>query len=270
MLDRSRQIELLSKRLPLQVIERGAGRPFLILHGGAGPNSVLKLAQAIGDRNGRAIVPTHPGFDGQVRPNWFCRITDLASAYVELLEQMDVEDVVVVGNSIGGWIAMEMGLKNSSRISSLVLLNAVGIDTGSKNLTIGNPMTVPPPERPAFVFHDPQKFALVPPTPEAAAMMAENQKTTMTYAGEPYMHDPGLRARLSELRIPALVAWGASDRIVTQEYGRFLAGSIKGSRFEIIQDAGHLPQIEKAAEVIALMQKWSTDTCPASRAVSGR
>ncbi|WP_437625690.1 alpha/beta fold hydrolase [Sorangium sp. So ce1151] len=63
--------------------------------------------------------------------------------YLALLDMLDVSDVVLVGNSFGGWLAAEMALRRSRRVASVALLNAVGIDTGSPARTIVDPMTVP-------------------------------------------------------------------------------------------------------------------------------
>ena len=133
---------LFSESLPLSVADLGTGKVFLILHGGAGPASVTGLAEALA-RQGRTIVPSHPGFAGQSRPSWFRRVDDLVLAYLALLERLDISEVVVIGNSVGGWIAAEMALRRSPRIAGIVLLNAVGIDAGP-GARIGNPMEVPP------------------------------------------------------------------------------------------------------------------------------
>jgi pimeloyl-ACP methyl ester carboxylesterase len=241
---------LFSESLHLSVADRGTGKVFLVLHGGAGPASVTGLAEALA-RQARTIVPIHPGFAGQPRPSWFRRVDDLVLAYLALLEQLDVTEVVVVGNSVGGWIAAEMALRGSPRIAGIVLLNAVGIDAGP-GTRIGNPMDLPPEKRAALAFNDPTRFAF-PQTPEAVAMMSANQNALLAYAGEPYMHDPGLKARLAEINIPALVVWGASDGIVDLEYGRRYAESIPASRFEAIAEAGHFPHIEKLDDVLEVI-----------------
>ncbi len=241
---------LFSESLHLSVADRGTGKVFLVLHGGAGPASVTGLAEALA-RQGRTIVPIHPGFAGQPRPAWFRRVDDLVLAYLALLEQLDANEVVVVGNSVGGWIAAEMALRHSPRISGIVLLNAVGIDAGP-GTKIGNPMELPPEKRAALAFNDPSRFAF-PQTPESVVMMSANQNALLAYAGEPYMHDPGLKARLAEINIPALVVWGANDGIVDLEYGRRYAESIPSSRFEVIAEAGHFPQIEKLDYVLGVI-----------------
>ena len=110
------QLSLLAGTVPVPVTisDQGQGRPFLLLHGGAGAGSMSGLAQAL-SKSGRAIVPTHPGFDGEPRPQGFASINDLALAYLALIERLDLTDVVLVGSSAGGWIAAEMALRHSPR-----------------------------------------------------------------------------------------------------------------------------------------------------------
>jgi pimeloyl-ACP methyl ester carboxylesterase len=250
-----RQVRLFSETLRLSITEQGEGRPFLLLHGGAGPGAMMGLAGALA-KNARVVVTTYPGFDGEPRPDRFARIEDLVLAHLALIERLDLKNVVVAGNSVGGWIAAEMALRKSPRIAGIVLINAVGIDTGSPERAIVDPMKVPVPELLKMSFHDPAKFAVAPASPEAAAIRAQNQRTLRVYSGEG-LHDPGLRARLAEVSTPSLVVWGESDRIVDVDYGRLLAKSIPGSRFELVREAGHMPQIERLEETSRLVADFA-------------
>src|SRR6185312_13309754 len=96
--------------LTIRVDEGGAGHPILILHGGGGLQTVAGIAAGL-DR-AHVLVPTHPGFEGEPRPEWFDGIDDLAFAYLELLERFNLRDVLVIGSSVGGWIASEMALRD--------------------------------------------------------------------------------------------------------------------------------------------------------------
>jgi pimeloyl-ACP methyl ester carboxylesterase len=112
----------------LTVDEIGTGRPFLLLHGGAGPASFLPFASYLAEhRPGRALVPTSLGFNGTPRPDDIADVRALAGLYVDLLDELDLADVTVVGNSIGGWVAAEIALLASPRISNVVIMNGVGI-----------------------------------------------------------------------------------------------------------------------------------------------
>jgi pimeloyl-ACP methyl ester carboxylesterase len=59
------------------------------------------------------------------------------------------------------------------------------------------------------------------------------------------MYNPRLAHWLGRIDVPSLVLWGASDGIVTPEYGRAYAGLIPGARFALIEQAGHHPEIEQ-------------------------
>jgi pimeloyl-ACP methyl ester carboxylesterase len=246
---------LLAETLELSYSDDGNGRPYLLLHGGAGPQSIYGLATAL-QTGGRTIAPIHPGFAGTPRPEWFTRINDLATAYLALLERLDAQDVVIIGNSVGGWIAAEMALRHSPRIAGIVLLNACGIDTGSPTTHIVDPMKLAPAERAALAFHDPVRYAIAPTTPEALAAMAANQNTLRIYAGEPFMHDPSLHARLSRMPVSSWVIWGESDRIVDVAYGQRFAAAMPHSTFEIVPQAGHFPHIEQLDKVVALIESF--------------
>ncbi|MBV8465658.1 MAG: alpha/beta hydrolase [Burkholderiales bacterium] len=249
------KLALFADTLTLSYEKFGEGRPYLVLHGGAGPQSINGLAAALGS-GGHVIVPIHPGFNGTPRPEWCKRISDLASVYLALLEALDVHDVVVVGNSVGGWIAAEMALRHASRIAGIVLLNAAGIDTGSPTSQIADPMQMAPAERAAAAFYDPARYGIMPTTPDAVAAMIANQQTLRVYAGDPFMHDPSLHGRLSALRVPTLVLWGESDRIVDLAYGQRFAAAIPGASFVGVPEAGHFPQIEQLDIVLAAIREW--------------
>ena len=242
--------------MPLAFTDQGAGRTFLLLHGGAGPASLFGLAAAL-SKNARVIVPTHPGFNGEPRPERFMRVDDLVLAYLAFIEKLNLNDVILIGNSVGGWICAEIALRQSPRLAGMVLLDAVGIDTGSAEKEIVDPMKLPLPEMLRLSFHNPQKFAVPPSSPEAAAVMANNQRTLRVYAGEPFMHEPTLRSRLPQMKIPTMVIWGESDRIVDVGYGRLYANSIPDARFEVVSEAAHFPHIERLDQVVQLVNDFT-------------
>ena len=238
----------------LRYTDQGEGQSWLLLHGGAGPASMNALLTPL-SAGGRVIVPSHPGFNGTPRPADLDSVSKLARVYVELIEKLGLGRAIVVGNSLGGWIAAEMALLAPEHLKAVIFLNAVGIDP-EPGKVITSPLSVPPEQRAGLSFHDPKRFSLVPASPEALAQLAENQKTLGVYSGPTFSYDPGLRARLSGFRVPALVIWGTSDRIVDAGYGRRLAASLPGSRFEPVAEAGHFPHIEQTETVLKLINAF--------------
>jgi pimeloyl-ACP methyl ester carboxylesterase len=235
----------------LTIDEVGTGHPFLLLHGGAGPASFVPFASHLaGHRPARALVPTHPGFNGTLRPADVADVRALADLYVALLDQLDLRDVTVVGNSIGGWVAAEIALLASPRVSSVVIMNAVGIAVPDH--PVADFFALSLDELTDLSYHDPSRFRLDPATitEPQKAIMGANRQAIAVYAGQ-NMTDPTLAGRLANVTVPTLVLWGQSDGIVDPDYGQAYAAAISGARHQPLQQAGHLPQIETPAPALA-------------------
>jgi pimeloyl-ACP methyl ester carboxylesterase len=249
--------------VPVTVSSHGEGQPILLLHGGGGPLTVagfaVQLAQAAPVR---VLVPTHPGFGGTPRPDALADVRGLAALYVALLDALALDDVTVVGNSIGGWIAAEMALRGSERIGSAVLVDAVGIEVA------GHPIvdffSLPLSEIADYSYHEPGRFRIDPAAlpPEAQAALAGNRAALTAYAGAA-MSDPSLDARLAAVAAPTLVVWGESDRIADPDYGRAYAAAIPGARFQLLRATGHMPQLETPDALIAAIRGFTEETAGA-------
>jgi pimeloyl-ACP methyl ester carboxylesterase len=74
------------------------------------------------------------------------------------------------------------------------------------------------------------------------------------------MYNPKLPRWLSRIAVPTQVLWGASDRVVTPEYGRAYAGLIPGATFTLIEQAGHHPEIEQPAAFAAQVAAFISTT----------
>ena len=246
--------------VPVTVTQRGEGHPYLLLHGGAGPQSVDGLADLLAtEEPARVIVPTHPGFGGTARPEGLDSMRSLARVYAGLLDELGLTGVTGVGTSIGGWIAAEIALLGSPRVSGVVLVDAAGL-------------VVPDYPAPDFFsltmdqvaelsYYRPDAFRLdVDHMPDAVkAMMAGNRAALALYGG-PAMADPGLLDRLPDITVPVLVIWGEADRMIPVEHGQAYAKAIPGARFHVIKAAGHLPQLETPDQLLAAVQDFAATT----------
>ena len=234
------------------VDEHGEGQPFLLLHGGGGPDTTARFGERLASSGHlRVLNPIHPGFGGTPRPETLHTVGGLAAVYAALLDQLGLDGVTVAGNSIGGWIAAEMAILNSPRISRVILIDAVGIEVPEHPpadfFSLRMDQVFP------LSFHNPAPFAIDPATlpPAAQQMGAANRAALITYSGGTTMDgDPTLRGRLAAVETPTLVLWGDSDRIVTPEYGRAWADAIPKARFDVLKDTGHMPQVETPDQVL--------------------
>src|SRR6185437_886879 len=219
------------------VQDRDRTQTFLLLHGGGGVMTMAGFADLLAERtHSRVLLPTHPGFGGTPKPDGLTSVTRLARTYVTMLEQFDLTNVTVIGNSFGGWLAAEIALQQSPRVSGAVIIDGIGIEVE------GHPVTdisgLSPAEIQSLSFHDPGKAPAPPstggggPSPDVRALIG--------YTG-PAMSDPALAGRLGSLDIPVHVLWGESDGIVDPGYGKAYAGAIPLSAFTLLPRTGHLP-----------------------------
>ncbi|MGW4210349.1 alpha/beta fold hydrolase [Lentzea sp. NPDC004789] len=222
----------------------GSGRPMLLLHGGAGPQSVLGFAERLatgGDT--QVLVPVHPGFEGTPRPDGLTTIGGLARVYTALLDELGLTDVTVVGNSIGGWIAAEIALLASPRVARVVLVDAVGLDLPQAPIADFFSLTMDQVADLSYADPDAFRIDVASLPPQRQAMMAANRETLRLYGGTT-MADPTLLGRLPSATTPALVVWGKADGIVPPEHGVAYADALPDASFVLIDNAGHLPQLE--------------------------
>jgi pimeloyl-ACP methyl ester carboxylesterase len=249
----TRTIEL-PRGLSLTIDEYGEnteGTAVLMLHGGAGPRTMAGISAAMSEHV-YVISPTHPGFDGTPRPDWADSVADLATAYLDLLDVLDLTTVMVIGNSVGGWIASEMALRdNHKRLGAVVLVNAVGIHAIKEENQVVDIRKINPADIGKLSFAnealrpDFSKF-----TDEQRAAAAANQRTLAVYGGEHFTYDPKLRGRLHRVDLPVLVIWGEADGVAPLGYGRGYARLFPNGHFTPIPEAGHLPQIEQPGATI--------------------
>ncbi|MCD6042657.1 MAG: putative hydrolase, partial [Burkholderiales bacterium] len=167
----------------------GAGQPLLFLHGASGAPVVLPFMERLAQRFD-VLVPEHPGWGGSDEPEWLENIHDVAYFYLDFIRQLELRDVVLVGSSMGGWIAMELAIRDSSRLKSLVLVSPAGIT--APGVQPADIFLMPPEDMVRSLFYDPKlaEERLAQPVDVDAAL--KNRHTTARLAWEPRLHDPHL------------------------------------------------------------------------------
>src|SRR6266705_1130518 len=110
----------------IALMRGGNGPPLLVLHGASGAGAWLPFMAALADTYD-VIVPEHPGFGTSDTPEWLDNIHDLAYFYLDVLDQLDLRAVHLVGVSLGGWLAAELAIRSTQPLASLTLVDAVGI-----------------------------------------------------------------------------------------------------------------------------------------------
>jgi len=247
----------------IELLVAGDGPPLLFLHG----IDYFAQHKAFFDllsRRFRVIVPRHPGFGSSSRPAWMRTISDIAYLHLDLIDRLALKDVLLVGASFGGWLAMELAIRSTERLAGLVLIDSLGVKFGGRDdVEIADIYALPADEAVRRAYADPSK------APNYAALddktveeVARDREAAVLYGWRPYMHNPSLRHWLHRIKVPNLVLWGQRDRIVAPAYGAHLAQALPTARFVPIADAGHYPQIEQSEQVAAAIETFARENLP--------
>lgn len=234
----------------------GAGRPLLYLHGASGAPAIQPFMEALA-REFDVLVPEHPGFGGSDEPEWLDNIHDLAYFYLDFLERLDLRDTIVIGSSIGGWLALEIAVRNASRIRALSLVAPSGIHVAG--LAKGDVFLWPPEKRVRELYFDQgvaERVLAQPPAPQDT--VDKNLYTLARLAWEPRLYDPHLSKWLHRIKVPLQIVWGEGDRLLAPGYAAEYKKLIPHARVDIVPQCGHLPQSEKPDAYLRLFREFAS------------
>ena len=246
----------------IQVEEAGQGAPLLYLHGIAdlhGASAALLPFHESLAAGRRLIAPAHPGCAGSGEDDAMESVEDVVFHYLQLADAIGLKEFDLAGTCLGGWIAAELAVRHPERVKKLVLVGATGL------LVPGQPigdlfMMVQPQSgtvRPlrAMLFNDPDSDAANRLFEDE---MADIESGLLRYKAfrfasrigfsPPYFYHRKLIDRLHRYGGPALVLWGAHDRMVPVAHAEAYATGLSGARLDFIAGSGHSPHIEAPAE----------------------
>jgi pimeloyl-ACP methyl ester carboxylesterase len=234
----------------------GAGQPLLFLHGARGAGRWLPFMEAL-SQNFEVIVPEHPGFGQSQTPSWLDNIGDLAYFYLDFIEELRLEQVHLVGASLGGWIAAEVAVRNQRSLRTLTLVAPAGIHV--PGVQKGDIFLWSAQELAHNLFYD-QKLAEAmlreEPSQEELDIQLKNRLTTAKLTWQPRLYNPHLAKWLHRVTLPTLILWGAEDKLIPPQYGPAFRDLIPNARLEILPNCGHLPQVEKMADFVGTVTRF--------------
>ena len=231
-----------------RLMRGGQGAPMLFLHGAAGARAWLPFMERLAQRFD-LIVPEHPGFGQSDTPDWLDNVGDLALFYLDVIDALGLSSVHLVGTSLGGWIALEIAVRDAHALKSLVVSAPAGIHV--KGLSKGDIFMWSPEETVRNLVHDQalaEKMLAQPLSEEQQLAEMKNRLTMAKLAWQPRLYDPHLAKWLHRVRVPTMILWGDGDKVIPPGYGPAFHRLIPGSRLETIANCGHLPQIERMDE----------------------
>lgn len=239
----------------IRLLRAGAGEPLIYLHGASG-SAWLPFLQTL-SQNFDVIAPEHPGFGESDTPDWLDTIHDLAYFYLDLLDQLDLAGVHLVGNSLGGWIAAELAVRSTRRLASLTLAGSAGLAVpGARQI---DAFLCSDEQRLRDFFYDQNRAKEMIARvlhPDLEDIALKNRTTTAKLSWQPRSHDPHLAKWLHRIDVPTLLLWGDTDRAFPKEHALAYQRAIPGAKLVIIPKCGHVPQIEQPDAFVAALQSF--------------
>ena len=250
------------------VLEGGSGDPLLFLHGVAGLQWTPFLDQLA---NGHTVIAPHtPGFGATTGTESLLDLQDLIYFYLDLLDDLGLDNMPVVGHSLGGMFAAELAAIQPARFSHVALVAPFGLWDDSDQ--IPDLFSIPLPELAAGMYANVESEPAVAVATAPSARMtevdpdtAEGQATisylverskSMSTAAKYLWPIPnrGLSKRLHRVTQPALIIWGDKDGVVPPGYADRFAAKMPNAAVHVVPDAAHMVVDEQPGHVAGLIE----------------
>lgn len=255
-----------------ELLTAGDGPPVVFLHGIADSAQTWQWVMRNLTPRYRLIAPSFPGFGQSDKPavayspELFTRFT------LVLLDALGLERACLVGNSLGGLVALRLALSEPARVSALALIGSAGLGRavslsmrllslpGMRNMAVrwfgtplGAQLWVSQLEALLIAGSSPsgwrERMHRMARTPGFLEAVAATTASGINLRGQREV----LLGQLSKLTVPTLILWGERDRIVPVRHARAAVERLVQGRLEILPDCGHLPQVEKPDQVADLL-----------------
>jgi pimeloyl-ACP methyl ester carboxylesterase len=260
---KERVVSLRGGKFQVQLVEGGSGDNLLYLHGAGGFTGWAPFLDRLAHHY-HVYAPAHPGVARSAGLEHLDDLWDLMIFYEELGQSLGLEQLHIVGHSYGGMLAAELAAHRPERVGRLVLVDSLGL--WLDDAPVADFFILTPSERARLLWHDSNselaRAYLAQPEEPAARMEAQLDRTqTLSAIGKFIWPIPerGLTKRAHRIAMPTLLLWGDADKVVPPVYGTAFQKLFPDATLKIIENCGHLPQLERPDEFIAAVQGFLTD-----------
>jgi pimeloyl-ACP methyl ester carboxylesterase len=264
----------------------GDGPPLLWIHGlgGIWQNWLLNIPAFMGTH--RCVAVDLPGFGESEMPAGEISIRGFAEAVDRVCDELDIENPVVIGNSMGGFTGAELACSFPTRVSKLVLVAAAGLSTeylAREPLLAGArifaALTARTGLRGSFAVKRPRMRRLALQVivryperlsvPLATELVAGANAPGFIPAFAALM-DYSFRDKLERIEVPTLIVWGRNDMLVPVEDAEMYEHLIGDNAHSVIfEDTGHLPMLERPSRFNDLLAGFLAGEREPERGVEG-
>jgi pimeloyl-ACP methyl ester carboxylesterase len=253
-------------RLHTSYLEGGTGEPVILLHGlGATNASFLPTMWSLA-RDHRVLAPDLPGFGDSAKPIRPYDPAFFASWLRDFMDSVGVKRAHVIGNSMGGRVALEIAMRHPERVDRIVLLcpspafikgrefvrvvrflrpelALIPVPISHRQVVRSTRAIFARPERLPYAWYEAaaDEFLRVFSTPRGR--IAFFSAARQIYLEEPW-GETGFWDRLHAVKAPALFVWGDRDWLVPARFARHVTDALPRSASVVLEDCGHVPQYE--------------------------
>ena len=262
--------------LRLAVLDRGKGRPILLLHGFATSSFTWQAIEPELSKNHRVIAVDLRGFGASDKPlDDHYSIFDQADAIEAFITQENLKDLTIIGHSFGGGITLALALRSNeqlhSRIRNLVLIDSIAykqpIPIFFRLLQIPMlgevSMTLVPPEVQAaqglrLAYYDQDKITSRTVAEYANTLYSPASKHALIKTVEQIIppNIDEIADKYKTIKVPTLVLWCKDDKVVPAIFGRRLRADIVPSELVVFDHCGHMPQEEKPEDTARAIEAF--------------
>jgi pimeloyl-ACP methyl ester carboxylesterase len=246
----------------LAMVKGGSGKPLLILHDELGYPGWMTWNETLGHER-ELFIPLQPGFGKTPKLEWVRTYRDLAGFYSQVLRELKLDPVDVIGYSAGGFIAAEMVAADPRIFSRMVLVGPMGIKPTEGEIMDIFPITMRTHLRATVADpHGTPEFLKLyggEMTPEQFEAFEDARAESARIGWEPYMHNPALPYLLRGTKVPTLLVWGTKDRVVPRGCIDEYKKAIPGAQVATIEGAGHRPEIENSSEFVKIVSRFLSE-----------
>ena len=250
--------EFNSAELPLKTgaiayLHGGSGETIVCLHHSWGNPGALELHNKLAE-NLNVIVPDMPGWGSSTRPLWARTVRDIAILMSHFIREITNVPISLVGFGFGGYVAAELATMSAGALKNLTLVGPTGVkpDEGEilDQMMLSHRQYIEDSfkDRDSYLSHFGEE-----PTQEMRDLWDHSREMTARITWKPYMFNRRLPQLLMNVSIPTLLVWGAHDKVIPPSVAAQFQSALRNSTVEIVEDAGHLIEIEAPSQLHELI-----------------
>lgn len=257
--------------------DEGSGPVLLLIHGMAGSSETWQAALPALAKNYRVIAPDLPGHGRSAKPRGDYSLGAFAAFLRDLLRELNIEKVTVVGQSLGGGVAMQFTYQHPEYCERLILIGSGGLGPdvnwtlrllSAPGAELVLPIIAPKPVLNAgdkirswltsAGIHSPRadetwrSYSSLSDRETRQAFL-RTLRSVVDYRGQAVS---AMNRLYLNSEMPTLLIWGDNDKIIPVAHGYAAHEAIPGSRLEILPGIGHYPHAEAPAAVVAIIDDF--------------